>query len=292
MRRIPESELIINSDGSVFHLHLRPEQLADTVILVGDQGRVDIVASFFDEGSIEVDLQSREFHTITGKYNGKRISAISTGIGPDNIDIVMTELDALVNVDFETRMEKAEKRSLTILRIGTCGAVQPEIPLGGFIFSQMSLGFDGLLNWYKDRDKVACKEIEEAFVKHMDWPLRIGRPYFVESAPELIERFKDSTIKGLTMSAPGFYGPQGRCVRLTPAIDDLIMKLEQFRFEDWKVTNIEMESSALVSLATLMGHKAATVCCAIANRYAKESQPDYKPFIHRLVKLSLDNLTK
>lgn len=288
--RIPESELIINGDGSIFHLHLLPEDLADIVILVGDQGRVPMVASFFDEGSITVDKSSREFRTMTGTYNGKRVTALSTGIGTDNIDIVMTELDALVNIDFATRFEKDEKRRLKILRIGTCGAVQPEIPLGGFIFSKMSAGCDGLINWYKGAEKVTDTEMEEAFIKHVGWSDRLPVPYFVKASDEIANRFADC-FNGITMSASGFYGPQGRKVRLAPAIDDYTSKLESFECKGLKVANIEMESSAVAGLAAHLGHDAGTICCAIANRHAKESQPDYKPFIMKLIKLALDRLT-
>jgi len=292
MARIAESELIINGDGSIFHLHILPEDLADIIILVGDPGRVDLVSTFFDKNSIEVKKSSREFNTITGKYKGKRVSVISTGIGTDNIDIVMTELDALANIDFKTREPKKDKKRLKILRVGTCGAVQPDIPLGGFIFSHISIGFDGLLNWYAGRDIIALKGIEDAFVKHMGWNEKLPVPYFVKASEELIKRFDGCTIKGMTVSAPGFYGPQGRSVRLPLLYPDLIDKLESFKYEDRRVTNIEMEGSALAGLATLLGHDAGTVCCAIANRHAKESQPDYKPYILKLVELSLDKLTE
>ncbi|MCK9625502.1 MAG: nucleoside phosphorylase [Bacteroidales bacterium] len=292
MARIAESELIINGDGSIFHLHILPEDLADIIILVGDPGRVDLVSTFFDKNSIEVKKSSREFNTITGKYKGKRVSVISTGIGTDNIDIVMTELDALANIDFKTREPKKDKKRLKILRVGTCGAVQPDIPLGGFIFSHISIGFDGLLNWYAGRDIIALKGIEDAFVKHMGWNEKLPAPYFVKASDELIKRFDGCTIKGMTVSAPGFYGPQGRSVRLPLLYPDLIDKLESFKYEDRRVTNIEMEGSALAGLATLLGHDAGTVCCAIANRHAKESQPDYKPYILKLVELSLDKVTE
>ncbi|MFA5324807.1 MAG: nucleoside phosphorylase [Bacteroidales bacterium] len=292
MARIAESELIINGDGSIFHLHLLPEDLADIIILVGDPGRVDLVSTFFDKNSIEVKKSSREFNTITGKYKGKRVSVISTGIGTDNIDIVMTELDALVNIDFKTREPKTAKKRLKILRVGTCGAVQPDIPLGGFIFSHISIGFDGLLNWYAGRDIISLKGIEDAFVKHMGWNEKLPAPYFVKASDELIKRFDGCTIKGMTVSAPGFYGPQGRSVRLPLLYPDLIDKLESFKYENRRVTNIEMEGSALAGLATLLGHDAGTVCCAIANRHVKESQPDYKPYILKLVELSLEKLTE
>lgn len=286
---IPSSELIINDDGSVFHLHILPEDLADTVIMMGDPGRVNTIAEHFD--TIELDKQSREFHTITGTYHGKRVTAMSHGIGTDNIDIVMTELDALANIDFKTRLPKEEHRRLTILRIGTCGAAQPDIPLGSYILSHISIGFDGVLNWYKDGEKIFLMDFENAFIKHMDWPARYARPYFVRSSARIVERFQDWTVKGMTVSAPGFYGPQGRSVRLELTMPDLIEKLESFSYEGYRVTNIEMESSALAGLAALLGHDAATVCLAIANRHAKESNPDYKPLMAQLLRRALDTLT-
>ena len=286
---IPSSELIINDDGSVFHLHILPEDLADIIIMMGDPGRVSTIAEHFD--TIELDKQSREFHTITGTYRGKRVTALSHGIGTDNIDIVMTELDALANIDFKTRLPKAEHRRLTLLRIGTCGAAQPDIPLGSYILSHISIGFDGVLNWYKDGEKIFLMDFENAFVKHMDWPARFARPYFVRSSEKIIERFRDWTVKGMTVSAPGFYGPQGRSVRLELTVPDLIEKLESFSHEGYRVTNIEMESSALAGMAALLGHDAATVCLAIANRHVKESNPDYKPLMAQLLRRALDTLT-
>ena len=286
---IPSSELIINDDGSVFHLHILPEDLADIVIMMGDPGRVSTIAEHFD--TIEIDKQSREFHTITGTYHGKRVTALSHGIGTDNIDIVMTELDALANIDFKTRLPRKEHRSLSILRIGTCGAAQPDIPLGSYILSHISIGFDGVLNWYADGEKIFLHDFEEAFVKYMDWPHRLGCPYFVRASQKIIDKFKDWTVKGMTVSAPGFYGPQGRSVRLKLTIPDLIQKLESFEHDGYRVTNIEMESSCLAGMAALLGHDAATVCLAIANRHVKESNPDYKPLMANLLKKALDTLT-
>ena len=286
---IPSSELIINDDGSAFHLHILPEDLADIVIMMGDPGRVSTIAENFD--TIEIDKQSREFHTITGTYHGKRVTALSHGIGTDNIDIVMTELDALANIDFKTRLPKPEHRTLKILRIGTCGASQPYIPLGSYILSHISIGFDGVLNWYRDGEKIFLKDFEEAFVKHMDWPERFAKPYFVRADQDIIDALSPFTIKGMTVSAPGFYGPQGRSVRLELTIPDLIEKLESFEYEGYRVTNIEMESSCLAGLARLLGHKAATVCLAIANRHIKESNPNYKPLMERLLQLALDAIT-
>lgn len=288
--KIAESEFIINSDGSVFHIHLKPEELADIVILVGDPGRVDMVAEYLYD--LEFRHQSREFVSVTGKYNGKRITVLSTGIGTDNIDIVMTELDALANVDFETREVKKEHRTLTVLRIGTTGAIHPDIPLGSFIFSHFSVGVDGLLNWYENRDEIAHLDMEEAFKKHVKWNKHLPDPYFVKASDKLIKKFEDCTVKGVTISAPGFYGPQGRVVRLGLAMPAMLEDYESFRFGDYRITNFEMEGSALAGLAAHLGHDAGTVCCAIANRYLKDADTDYKPNVRKLVELSLKKLTE
>ncbi|MBR5042625.1 MAG: nucleoside phosphorylase [Bacteroidales bacterium] len=287
--RIPESELIINGDGSVFHLHIRPDQLADTVILVGDPGRVAMVKSYFS--SIECEGESREFVWATGLYNGKKVTALSTGIGTDNIDIVMTELDALANVDFVTREEKPEHKALNILRIGTCGAIQPEIPLGSFIFSHISVGCDGLLNWYENRDSIALLDFEEAFKEHVHWNKHLPDPYFVRAGQKIIDRFVDCTVKGMTISASGFYGPQGRVVRQGLAMPNMLEDFESFEFKGYKITNFEMEGSALAGMAAKLGHNAGTVCCAIAHRYLKDANTDYKPRVAELVQLALDRMT-
>ena len=288
--RIPESELIINGDGSAFHIHIRPEQLADSVILVGDPGRVAMVKSYF--ASVEAEGASREFVWATGLYGGKRFTVLSTGIGTDNIDIVMTELDALANVDFTTREIKPGHRTLNILRIGTCGAIQPEIPLGAFILSHISVGCDGLLNWYENRDKIALPDIEEAFKKHVHWNKHLPDPYFVRAGEEMVRRFEKDTVKGMTISASGFYGPQGRVVRLGLAMPDMLQDFESFEYKGWKITNFEMEGSALAGLAAQLGHNAATICCAIAHRYHKGANTDYKPRVAELVKFSLDRLAR
>jgi len=290
MSQIPSSELIINSDGSIFHLHIKPEELADTVILVGDPGRVELVSSFFE--SKEFVRSSREFVTVTGKYKGKRITVLSTGIGTDNIDIVVNELDALANIDLKTREPKKEHKRLTLLRIGTSGAIQPDIPIGSFVLSHISVGCDGLLNWYANRDSVSQLDMERAFVKHFDWPLNLPAPYFAKASERMIKLFEKETIKGVTISASGFYGPQGRVLRLPLAIPDMVSKFESFRFNGDRITNFEMEGSAIAGLSALLGHDAATVCCIIANRHLHESQPDYKPYIKKLVTLALEKLTQ
>lgn len=288
--RIPESELIINPDGSVFHLHIRPDQLADNIILVGDPGRVEMFRPLFDE--VEAEGASREFVWITGRHGEKRLTALSTGIGCDNIDIVMTELDALANIDFETREVKPDHKTLTILRIGTCGAIQPEIPLGAFIFSHISVGCDGLLNWYSDRDSIALLDFEEAFKEHVHWDKHLPDPYFVRASQKLIDRFSDCTVKGMTVSASGFYGPQGRVVRQGLAMPNMLEDFETFEHAGCKITNFEMEGSAIAGIAAKLGHEAATVCCAIAHRYLKDANTDYKPRVNELVRLAFERMTE
>ncbi len=288
MRKIPSSELIINEDGSIFHLHIKPEQLADTIILVGDPARVDMVASFFD--SIECDIQNREFHTITGIYKDKRISCISHGIGTDNIDIVCTELDALANIDFKTRQEKRQHKQLTMVRIGTSGGLQPECPIGTYVVARRSIGFDGLLNFYEHHQGVFDLDFEEAFCRFVDWNPRLPKPYTVYADIELVERLGYDMVKGITISAPGFYGPQGRYVRLKPIDENLNKKIEAFHYNGEKITNFEMESSALAGLSKLLGHKAITICLIIAGRVSKEMNTEYKGSMEGLVKTILDRL--
>jgi uridine phosphorylase len=290
-RRFAESELIINSDGSVFHLHLKPEQLADKVILVGDPGRVETVAKYFD--NIECEVSNREFRTITGTYQGKRISVQSTGIGCDNIDIVVNELDALANIDFTTREEKDEHSQLSIVRIGTCGGLQTFTPVGTFICSEISIGFDGLLNFYNGRDEVCDLPMEEAFKKHMNWNQRLGAPYFIHNDEELLDRIfhpEKGMVKGVTIACGGFYGPQGRELRIPLADPSQNEKIEEFEYQGKKITNFEMESSAVAGLSKLLGHKALTVCMVIANRKIKEANTGYKTQIEDLIKIVLDNI--
>jgi uridine phosphorylase len=288
MRIIPDSELIINSDGTVFHLHIKPEQLADKIIVMGDPGRVTMTASFFD--SIECDIQSREFHTVTGMYKGKRITAMSHGIGTDNIDIVVTELDALANVDFETREVKKDFKQLTIVRVGTSGGMQPHCPVGSFVVAEKSIGFDGVIHYYDGSAEVREQEFEESFKKHVNWSPLHCSPYVVSSDEDLVERIGHDMIKGVTISAIGFYGPQGRHVRLPLADPKLNSKIESFRFEGHSITNYEMESSAIAGLSKMMGHKAMTVCAIIANRVALESNANYKVSTEDLIKIVLERI--
>lgn len=289
MRRFEESELILNQDGSVFHLHIKPEQLAHKVILVGDPGRVSLVASHFTD--IEMEVQSREFHSITGKYQGKRITVASTGIGCDNIDIVVNELDTLVNIDFATRTEKAEKTSLEIVRIGTCGGLQEYTPVGTFIVSEKSIGFDGLLNFYAGRNEVCNLALEDAFTKHMHWNPQLCALYVIEADEELTNRIGgDDMVHGITIACGGFYGPQGRQLRIPLADPDQNAKVESFEYEGMHITNFEMESSALAGLSKLLGHKATTCCMVIANRLIKEANTGYKSTIDNLIKEVLERI--
>lgn len=286
------SELIINADGSIFHLHVKPEQLADKVILVGDPGRVSLVASHFDE--IECEVENREFRTITGSYKGKRLSVVSTGIGCDNIDIVVNELDALANIDFETRTERQEPKTLTLVRIGTCGGLQPYTPEGTFVLSKMSIGFDGLLNFYAGRNEVCDLAFEKEFINHMGWQGNqcIAHPYVIHADEELSERIAgEEMVRGVTIACGGFYGPQGRQLRI-PIVDpnqnEKIMNFVSSQGE--RITNFEMESSALAGLARLLGHKATTCCMVIANRVAGKANPNYKNSIDALIQLVLERL--
>lgn len=286
-----ESELIINKDGSVFHLHVRPEQLADKVILVGDPGRVALVASHFEEKEMEVE--SREFRTVTGTYKGKHITVISTGIGCDNIDIVMNEVDALANIDFQTRTEKQQLRSLEIVRIGTCGGLQLNTPEGTFICSEYSVGFDGLLNFYEGRNAVCDLKMERALISHLGWTGNMCQPYpYVIKADEnLVERIaQNDMVRGITVACGGFFGPQGRQLRVPLVDPHQNEKIESFEYEGMHITNFEMESSALAGLAKLMGHRATTACMVIANRRAGKANTGYKNIIDDLITLVLDRI--
>lgn len=287
-RVIAPSELIINGDGTIFHLHLKPEQLADTVILVGDPARVATIAAHFD--SVECNVSNREFNTITGYYKGKRMSVISTGIGIGNIDICVTELDALANVDFATRTVKDTFRRLTLVRLGTSGALQPDIEVGEVVFARTSVGFDSLLGYYAGRNEVCDLDMQRSFMEHTQWSELLAPPYFVNADSELWEHFKDSTTEGITIAAPGFYAPQGRYVRLQPADINLNEKVEAWRYEGRRITNFEMEGSALAGMAALMGHRATTICTIIAQRIAKKAQTDYRPFVERMIVMALDKL--
>ncbi|MGN0257281.1 MAG: nucleoside phosphorylase [Bacteroides sp.] len=287
----PPSELIINADGSVFHLHVRPEWLADKVILVGDPGRVALVAAHFE--SRECEVESREFKTVTGTYQGKRITVISTGIGCDNIDIVVNELDALANIDFQTRELKPTLRQLEIVRIGTCGGLQPFTPAGTFVCSDISIGFDGLLNFYARRNAVCDLPMERALLNHLGWSgnLCAPAPYVVHADPELCSRIAGKEmVHGVTVACGGFYGPQGRQLRIPLADPQQNEKIESFEYKGHRITNFEMESSALAGLSRLMGHRATTVCMVIADRLHKQANTGYKNSIDTLIKLVLERM--
>lgn len=285
---ISPSELIINNDGSVFHLHLKPGMLAQKVVLVGDPGRVETVAGMFD--SVSLRTASREFVSATGRFRGKDITVLSTGIGTDNIDIVMTELDALVNVDFKTREVRGIKTTLDIVRLGTSGALQADIELGDNVLAATSAGFDGLLNFYAGRNSVCDAAIEQAFTDHVGWNPLWAKPYFVNSSEFLNKQFADFTTAGITISAPGFYGPQGRVVRLPLADPDINSKIESFSYGARRITNYEMESSAIAGLAALLGHRATTICTIIAQRTANKSNADYQKYILNMIEKALDRL--
>ena len=288
-RYFPESELIINKDGSCFHLHLKPEQLADKVILVGDPERVNTVADHFD--SKECEVSNREFHTITGFYQGKRITCQSHGIGCDNIDIVVNELDTLANIDYKTRTEKTEQQTLTMVRIGTCGGLQPNTPTGSFVASVKSIGFDGLLNYYAGRNNVCDLKLEEAFKQHMQWDPLKGAPYVSIADAQLIDQIaKNDMIRGYTISCGGFYGPQGRVLRADISDPRQNEKIEAFEYEGMKICNFEMESSALAGMSSLLGHRAMTCCMVIANRYAQKMDTEYKNSIDTLIEKVLDRI--
>lgn len=284
--KIGDSELILNADGSVFHLHLLPEDLADTIILVGDQDRVETISSLFDK--VEVKKQNREFQTHTGIYKGKRISVVSTGIGTDNIDIVVNELDALVNIDLKERTIKDEHKTLNLIRIGTSGSLQEDIPVDTPVATKIGLGFDNLLNFYDRRNEVCLTQMEKPFMKHTQWNKLLHVPYFIKASERLLNIIAKDMTQGITISAPGFYGPQGRQLRLRTADPDLNEKLRSFKYEQDRITNFEMECTAIYGLSALLGHNALTICNIIANRYKKQYSVDYRSEIIKTIKIVLD----
>ncbi len=287
---IAETELILNPNGSVYHLKLLPENIAENIIIVGDQGRVETVSRFFD--TIDFKIQNREFVTHTGTFKGKRVMVLSSGIGTDNIDILINELDAAVNIDLKTRTIKKEHTSLNIVRIGTSGALQKDIPVDSFVVSSHGLGFDGLLNYYRDLAKVNDNEISEAFMKQTNWDKNLPYPYAVKGSEKLINQIGFDLTKGITATAPGFYGPQGRKLRLSPWVEDFNQQLTDFKHNGNRITNFEMETSALYGLGALLGHKTCTVCAIIANRVAKQYSKNYHTAVEQLIQLVLERLTK
>ncbi|MBN1199594.1 MAG: nucleoside phosphorylase [Bacteroidales bacterium] len=289
MARLAEPDLIVNADGSIYHLNLRPDQLADTILIMGDPGRVAEVSGFFDR--IECRVSNREFIAHTGIYKGIRITALSTGIGTDNIDIVMQELDALANYDLATRLPKAERKALTIIRLGTSGAIQPDIPLNSFSLSTYAMGLDNLIYFYRDYRKVIDQELSAHFARHSNWNSQLTLPYFVKGSEKLIRQFSKGTLQGITVTAPGFYGPQGRGLQLALTDPEMIDNLQRFRYHGSRITNFEMETSALYGLGALMDHETITVCALVANRATGEYNPNHGPVIRKLINQVLEQLT-
>lgn len=286
---IPASQLALNSEGAIYHLNLHPDQLADDVLLVGDPGRVEMVASFFDK--IEVERQNRELVTRTGYFKGKRITVLSTGMGTDNLDIVMNELDALANIDLKTRMRKETHRSLNLIRLGTCGALQPEIDVEDtYIATRYAIGLDGLLYFYEKHKETNEIAMRDAFIKQMDYPQDLPLPYVVEGSKALFDRLAQGYLEGITATAPGFYGPQGRTLRMPLAYPENNSKIEAFNYQGWRVCNFEMESSALYGLGKMMGHNCLTICVVVANRVTEKFATDYHPYVKKLVENTLERL--
>ena len=287
-KKILESELILHPDGSIYHLNIKPEHLADTVILVGDPQRVEIISAYFDK--IEFKGQNREICTHTGYLNNKRLTVMSTGMGTDNIDIVLNELDALVNIDLNSRTIKPQHISLNIIRLGTSGAIQPDIPLNAFVLSEYGLGLDGLLGFYGSKDNVIDMELSNAFIEYSKFSPDLPKPYIVKASEKLISEIGDKLIHGITATAPGFYGPQGRVLRLSLSDPEMIKKLQDFKYRGNRIVNFEMETSALYGLGKLLGHNTLTVCVAIANREKHDYNKDYKKAIKKLIELLLEKL--
>lgn len=286
-KQIPASELPLQNDGAIYHLNLHPEELADNVILVGDPGRVSMLSAMFD--TVEVRKQNRELITHTGTYKGKRISVISTGMGTDNIDIVLTELDALVNIDLATRTVKESHHTLNLVRIGTSGALRPEIECGTFVASEYGLGIDGVLRFYETGNLIR-EDLVEAFVRHTGWDSTLPYPYFTPASPELLARIAHDMTKGVTVSAPGFFGPQGREVRIRVKYPELNKKIESFEYQENVITNMEMECSALYGLGNILGHHPLTICLIIANRVTGQFLDSYHDRMEMLCRTVLDRI--
>lgn len=285
---IAESELIINPDGSIYHLHLHPENIADDIILVGDPGRVEVISKYFDR--VEFKMANREIHTHTGYIGNKRITALSTGMGTDNLDIVINELDAICNIDLKTRIPKDTHRSLNLYRLGTSGSLQPDIPVDTFLASSHGVGIDGLLWFYKQVEEVIDQEMTEAFLKDTRWPADLPKAYIVPGSEQLLSTIGKEFRKGITATAPGFFGPQGRVLRMPLAFPDLNDRISSFNYKGQKLTNFEMETSALYGLSKALGHDAMTVCAIIANRERKEYSKDYKKTVIKLIEALLQKL--
>ncbi|MDA3821671.1 MAG: nucleoside phosphorylase [Bacteroidales bacterium] len=289
-RSIAKSELVLTPESRIYHLHLKPEDVADIIFLVGDPGRVKTMSALFD--TVDIFVENREFVSHTGIFNKKRVSVISTGIGTDNIDIVVNELDALVNIDFSTRSEKKEKKSLKIIRIGTSGALHAEIEPGSVIVSKMAGGLDNLMRFYDGIEQISDQRIESEFTTHMDWNKKNSTPYFIPASKTLLNLIqKDPYFYGITLAAPGFYAPQGRSLRLKVYDEEYVDKISRFRSGDLRINNFEMEGSALYGLSTLLGHEALTICIALANRITGKFITDYQPFVISLLKEVLTLVT-
>lgn len=291
MQPISHTDLILNTDGSIYHLHLLPGEIADTVILVGDPGRVSRVSSHFDH--IEVVKENREFVTHTGTFGGKRISVLSTGIGTDNIDIVLNEIDALVNIDFSSRKPHLEHHSLDFIRIGTSGALHADISPGATIISEVAGGIDGLYHFYKDPEDHNLLPMAESFISHTNWPKKLADPYFTRGSDRLMQALSDpEMVAGITLSTPGFYAPQVRSLRLSPFDSALVEKIGSFRFDNMRINNFEMESSALFALAAMLKHQAITLCVAVANRISLEFLDDYQSAVDALIESVINKLIR
>ena len=288
MTKYKESELILNSDGSIYHLRLKPENLADNIIVVGDPQRVPMVSKYFDK--IEWKGQNREIVTHTGSLAGKSITVLSSGMGTDNMDIIIQELDALVNIDLTTRERKNNHKSLNIIRLGTTGAIQPDIPLNTFIMAEYGLGLDGLMYFYKDENNLLDNDIADRFIQHSNWPDSLPKPYVARASDELINKLGKNLFKGLTVTSPGFYGPQGRTIRIGLAFPEMNKLIETFEYKGKKITNFEMETSALYGLSKFLGHNALTICVAIANRSLGQHNPNYNEKMEELIQILLERI--
>ncbi len=289
MTKIKESELVLAENNTVYHIRARQENVSENIILVGDPGRVPEISSYFEK--IDFKMMNREICTHTGYYNNKRVSVISTGMGPDNIDIIMNELDAIFNIDLDKREIKDEHTTLNIIRMGTSGALQSDMEVDTFLMSEYGLGLDGMLHFYKDEKNIFEKEMTEAFIKHTSWADNLPTPYIVKASDMLVEKIGEGLQKGITATAPGFYGPQGRVLRLKLAYPDINSKIETFRFNDKRIANLEMETSALYGLGALLGHETLTICVLIANRVTKKFSTNYKIAMNQLTELVLNRIT-
>lgn len=290
MSKLEASELTLDKNGKVYHLGLGPNDIADTVLLVGDQDRVKFIGSYFD--SINFEKQNREFCTLTGTYKGKSLSVISTGIGTDNIDIVLNELDAVVNINLETRQENTIKKSLKLIRVGTCGALQENIATGAHVISKYAIGLDGVANFYQIPYSTSEREAVKSFIDVTNWSPELNTPYFKKSSDELFNLLCSEMISSITITANGFYGPQGRAIRIPLSLPDFKESVRKFNWENTQVANLEMETSALYALSAALGHQAVTVCLVLANRYTNSFEPNYSAKMGQLIEIVLNRLTK